>query len=151
MQNLIDRFSPFATFKFHVEIGSIIWASFSECSGLQMETEVFEYQEGGVNDFTHKFPGRMKQSNVTLKRGFTLSNELYLWFKQMQDALMSAEKVDLKNVSITLLNSAQPFLVSRWTLNEAFPVKWVGPNFKADEAAIAVESLEFAHHGIRLG
>ena len=36
----------------------------------------------------------------------------------------------------------------RWTLNKAFPVKWVGPTFNTAEAAIAVESLEFAHHGI---
>jgi phage tail-like protein len=151
MQNLTDRLSPFATFKFHVEIGAIIWARFTECSGLQMETEVFEYPEGGLNDYTHKFPGRIKQSNVTLKRGFTLSNELYLWFKQMRDAMMSGKPVEVKNISITLLNSAQPLMVSRWTLEEAFPVKWVGPTFKADEAVIAVETLEFAHHGIRMG
>jgi len=38
----------------------------------------------------------------------------------------------------------------RWTLNDAFPVKWVGPTFKSGEAAVAIESLEFAHHGITL-
>jgi phage tail-like protein len=38
---------------------------------------------------------------------------------------------------------------ARWTLDKAFPVKWVGPSFKSDEAAVAIESLELAHHGIQ--
>jgi hypothetical protein len=26
----------------------------------------------------------------------------------------------------------------------------LGPNFKTDEAAVAIETLEFAHHGIKI-
>jgi hypothetical protein len=39
------RIDPFATFKFHVEIDGIKEAAFSECSGMEMTTDVFEYQE----------------------------------------------------------------------------------------------------------
>jgi hypothetical protein len=38
-----------------------------------------------------------------------------------------------------------------WTLNDAFPVKWVGPVVKVDSTEVAVETLEFTHHGLRLG
>jgi phage tail-like protein len=143
------RVDPFPTFKFHVEVGNITEATFIECSGLEMATEVFEYQEGGLNEFVHKFPGRTRVSNVILKRGFALSNEIYQWYKEMEDCLRQGKKVDFRQVTITLYTTVDQ-QVMRWSLNKAFPVKWTGPALKTDEAAVAVETLEFAHHGIQV-
>lgn len=145
-----QRVDPFATCKFHVEIGDIKEAAFSECSGLEIATDVFEYQEGGLNEYTHKLPGRTKLSNVTLKRGFATSNELYKWYLEMEQDLLTGKTITRKQVAITLYSTSEPKELMRWTLNDAFPVKWVGPTFKAGEAATAVETLEFAHHGITL-
>jgi phage tail-like protein len=139
---------PFATFKFHVEIGSIIEAAFTECSGLEMSTDVFEYQEGGENQFVHKFPGRTKVANIILKRGFATSNELYKWYKNMEECLRRGKKFDYRQVTITLYSSVEQGSKSRWTLNKAFPVRWAGPTFNSGEAAVAIETLELAHHGI---
>ena len=144
-----QRFDPFPTFKFNVEVGDITEAAFTECSGLDMATDVFEYQEGGQNEFVHKFPGRTKVSNVTLKRGFTTSNKLHKWYKEMEDALRGGEVFKFRQVTITLYSTVEQKKLARWTLDRAFPVKWVGPAFKTDEAAVAVETLEFAHHGIK--
>ena len=141
---------PFATFKFHVEVGGITKAAFTDCSGLEMSTEVFEYQEGGLNEYVHKIPGRTKVSNVTLKRGFATSNELFQWYKDMEKALLAGNRFDFQQVTIILYSSADRDELVRWTLDKAFPVKWVGPAFKTSEAAVAVETLEFAHHGITM-
>lgn len=140
---------PFPTFKFRVEVGSIVEALFMECSGLEMHTEVQEYQEGGLNDFTHKFPGATKLTNVTLKRGFALSNEIFLWYKEMENCLRGGQAFEYRNVTITLYSSVDNTNLVRWTLTNAFPVRWVGPTLRTDEAAFAVESLEFSHHGIQ--
>jgi phage tail-like protein len=139
---------PFATFKFHVEIGNITDAAFTECSAMDMSTDVFEYQEGGENQFVHKFPGRTKVSNITLKHGFTTSNDLYNWYKKMEECLRIGRKFDYQQVTITLYSTVERYKKTRWILAKAFPVKWVGPSFKSDEAAVAVETLELAHHGI---
>lgn len=141
----------FATFKFHVEIGEIKEAAFTECSGLEIATDVFEYQEGGLNEYSHKIPGRTKLSNVTLKRGIATSNELYSWYTDMEQALLTGSGLERKQVTITLYSSAKQDELMHWTLNDAFPIKWVGPAFNAGEAAVAIETLEFAHHGITLG
>ena len=146
-----QRVDPFATCKFHVEIGDIKEAAFSECSGLEIATEVFEYQEGGLNEYSHKLPGRTKLSNVTLKRGFATSNELYKWYLEMEQNLLTGKAVTLQQVTITLYSTSQKEELMSWTLNNAFPVKWVGPAFKAGEATTSIEALEFAHHGIVLG
>ena len=146
-----QRVDPFATCKFHVEIGEIKEAAFSECSGLEMATDVFEYQEGGLNEYSHKLPGRTKLSNVTLKRGFAKSNELYKWYLEMEQDLLQGKSITRKQVTITLYSTSVQKELMRWTLQDAFPVKWIGPAFKAGEDATAIEILEFAHHGITPG
>ena len=149
-----QRNDPLATFKFWVEVEGIVGAEFTECSGLEMATDVFEYQEGGCNQYSHKLPGRTKLSNVTLKRGFATNiatdNTLYEWYKEMEESMMSGKKVTRKKVTIMLYSSADPDVKMTWTLDQAIPVKWVSPAFKVGEAAIAIETLEFAHHGIIL-
>jgi len=139
---------PFATFKFFVQVGDITEAAFTECSGLEMSTEVFEYQEGGRNEYVHKFPGRTKYSNITLKHGFTTSNALFDWYREMEEKILDGKPFTFRQVTITLYSSADRDEKVKWNLDEAFPVKWVGPSFKTDEAAIAIETLELAHHGI---
>jgi phage tail-like protein len=51
---------PHMGLRFWVQLGSIEVAGFQECSGLSVETEIFEYAEGGLNTHTHKFPVRAK-------------------------------------------------------------------------------------------
>ena len=145
-----QRIDPFASFKFHVEIGDILEAFFTECSGLDMSTELFEYKEGGLNDYSHKFPGPTIYSNITLKRGFALSNELYKWYQEMSESLAQGKGLSMKSITITLYSTASRNDSMRWTLHDAFPVKWIGPTFNTEQAAVAIESIEFAHHGITL-
>jgi phage tail-like protein len=142
------RTDPFATYKFWVEVEGIVGAEFTECSGLEQTIDVFDYQEGGLNEYSHKLPGKIKFSNITLKQGFATTNYLYNWYKQMKENLSTGDGIKLKKVTIHFYSSANPKDSMSWTLNDAFPVKWVGPAFKTGEAAIAVETLEFAHHGI---
>jgi phage tail-like protein len=144
------RVDPFPTFKFHVAVGDITEAAFMDCTGLAMSTEVFTYIEGGCNDFIHKFPVRTDVANVTLKRGFTLSNELFNWYREMEDALRQGKAFNFRNVTITMHTTANQEESMRWTLEKAFPVKWSGPSFNSGEAAVAIETLEFAHHGIKV-
>ncbi|MBN1191137.1 MAG: phage tail protein [Dehalococcoidales bacterium] len=143
------RLDLFPTFRFHVEIGSIIKAAFTECSGLEMNIDFKEYEEGGTNGFVHVFPGRTRYSHVTLKRGLIMTNELYTWFKEIEDCVRQGKKLKFQQVSIILWSPNQGFPEMRWNLDRAFPVKWVGPAFKTDEAAVSVETLELAHHGIQ--
>lgn len=144
------RTDPFPTFKFQVSIGDITEAAFMECSGLEMSTEVFKYVEGGCNDYVHQFPVRTEYSNVTLKRGITTSNQLYEWYRDMEDTLRQGNAFKFQNVTITLHTTVNQKEKIRWTLDKAFPVKWVGPSFNSGEAVAAIETLVLAHHGIKV-
>lgn len=138
------RVDPLTTYSFAVEVGQMQHALFSEFSGIQAEVEVFDYQEGGCNDFVHRLPGRVKFTNITLKRGVAYSDELWRWFEDVING-----KVKRQDVSVVIY-SANHKEVKRWNFSRAYPVKWVGPAFKAGENAISIETLELAHEGMRV-
>ena len=55
---------------FRVEIEGIDAASFTKCSGLKTETEIYELQEGGRNDAVLKRVGQTRAGNIVLTQGF---------------------------------------------------------------------------------
>ncbi len=61
------RLDPAPSFRFTVTFEDLPPGGFSDCTGLQSETEVQEYAEGGLQTHTWRLPGRSKQSNVTLE------------------------------------------------------------------------------------
>jgi phage tail-like protein len=131
-----------AACRFYVEIGKNggagqIQAVFTELSGLQVEMQVTEYEEGGTNTFVHRLPGRLKVGNITLKHGLTRSNEFLSW----------CLKIERRNVSVVMYDVAGK-AVLRWNFTNAYPVKWVGPQFTADSTSMAIESIELTHEGL---
>src|SRR5215470_1854862 len=77
------RADPYRVFKFMVEIEGLLAGGFSECSGLQVETEYFDYREGGVNEYVHRFAGATKYPPLTLKHGITLNDSLWSWSQEV--------------------------------------------------------------------
>lgn len=134
---------PYRGFRFRVEIDGIAVAHFSDVSGLQAETETEPYEEGGLNDFVHQLPKRTKFQHITLKRGITDVDELWRWHQEVVSG-----KFKRKNGSIILLDEAGEDRW-RWNFANAFPVKWTGPDLKADGSAVAFETVELAHNGIK--
>ena len=139
-----DRKDPYQSFNFLVEIAGLIVGGFSEVSGIQAETEFEEFREGGINDFVHKLPKVTKYPNVTLKRGMTDSPVLWAWHQ----AVVNGKVVRLP-IFVILLDS-QGDEAWRWCFIDAYPVKWTGPELKADTGAVAIESLELAHNGFKM-
>lgn len=140
---------PHLGLRFWVAIDGIEIAGFDECSSLVMETEVFEYAEGGLNTTTHKLPVRTKYPNVTLKRGMDATGDLFRWYADCLDWYGPGAHGPKKrrNVTITVYDSRGEAAMAYHLMN-AWPVKWTGPELKASAGAIAVESLEFAHQGL---
>ena len=131
--------------RFYVEIEGHTQAVFTEVSGLQVEMQVFEYQEGGNNGFIHRLPGPVKVSNIILKRGLTTSNDFFKWCMEV-----ALRQVSRKHLSVLLYDTLGEEVV-RWNFHNAYPVKWVGPQFNSTSTATAIETLELAHDGLELG
>lgn len=148
------RFSdPYTNFRFTLLIDNVESGGFSECSGLQMETKVYEYKEGGKNHTTLKFPEHSSFGNITLKRGMTKSNELLLWQKDIAEGTFRinprSRGAATSQIAI-ILNDEKGDKTKQWNLVNGFPIKWTGPDLKANANEVAIESLEIAHEGIEV-
>jgi len=136
------RKDPYLTFNFLVEIDGLVVGGFSEVSGLQAEVEVQDYREGGLNDFIHRLAGPVRYpANLVLKRGLTEVQTLWLWHRDVRRGI-----VNRRNLSILLLDATRE-IVSGWNVAQAYPVRWVGPELRAEAATVAVETLELVHCG----
>ncbi|MGJ4951503.1 phage tail protein [Bradyrhizobium sp. HKCCYLS20291] len=154
---------PVANFRFVLELGFLQAASFSECTGLQLETKVYEYREGGRNSHALKFPDAGSVGSITLKRGVTSganSDLLYRWQQDVMSGSFNAasnlnrrpsnpdQDIDNKVAVILLDEMGRP--LKRWQLFRPFPVKWTGPDLKAGASEVAIEAIELACEGIEL-
>lgn len=142
MASTSDRVDPFSAFRFEIRIDALAVGGFSECTGLQLETEVQEYAEGGLNTHVHKFRTRVKQSNITLKRGIA-DRLLYDWTESFRNG-----GADFKNGSILVHDPSGKEAKIEWQFRKAFPCKWIGPDLNASQASIAMETFELCHQGL---
>jgi phage tail-like protein len=136
------RLDPIPSFRFTVVFDDLPPGGFTDCSGLQSDTEVQEYAEGGLNTHTWRFPGRSKQSNVTLKRGI-VSKVLWDWYRQIATGDFKA-----RNCTILVHDPSGGDDVLEFQLADAFPIKWVGPELAAGQNNLAIETIEVAHQGL---
>jgi phage tail-like protein len=136
---------PLPKFHFQAEWGGVR-IGFTEVSGLDVETEVIEYRDGALREYSKlKIPGMQKYANVTLKRGvFASDNDYFNWWNTV--ALNTVERRD---VTVSLLNEKhEPVMV--WKIKNAWPAKIASTDLKADGNEVAVESIELAHDGLTI-
>jgi phage tail-like protein len=140
-----SRRDPATAFRFTVTFDDLPPGGFSDCSGLTLETEVMEYAEGGLNTHTWRLPGRTKQSNVTLKRGI-VNKVLWDWHQKIAGGDFRS-----RDCTIRVQDPSGSDDLIEFTLVDAFPVKWIGPELSAGANTVAIETLELAHQGLKRG
>ena len=133
---------PFTTFNFAVEIEGLLVGGFAEVSGLESEIQIEDYQEGGVNGFVHRLPGRTSHANLVLRHGLTAISTLWNWYYGTTQGIIRR-----KNGTIMLLDPRQ-IPVMWWNVRNALPVRWTGPTFNAASDEVGFETLELVHEGL---
>jgi phage tail-like protein len=128
---------------FKIKIKGVEVGRFRECTGIAMEVEMKDYNEGGNNGFVHKLPTRIKYPNLVLKRGVTHESALLDWIEETRKQARQSE------LTVTLM-AAGNREVRQWAFQNAYPVKWTGPNLNSGGNAIATETLEIVHQGFRV-
>lgn len=145
MADTSSRKDPLTTFLFGLKIADLSLdyndgtAFFRSIGGLKTDTDVQDYNEGGVTAFTRKVIGVTKWSNIVLKQGFTGDNKLWNW------------RYNPKRVSGTIYQLGPELkAICRWEFKNGYPVKWEGPDFSADKNELAIETIEIAHEGLEM-
>jgi phage tail-like protein len=126
---------------------------FQECTGLEIEMDVQELQEGGRNDGVIQRVGRGKYGRITLKRGMLygadrkVDGALWGW---LQGILTGTRPVPRYDGTIQLMSEDHTAVLATWTFDRGLPAKITGPQLNAKSGDIAVEELHIAHEGLRL-
>jgi phage tail-like protein len=142
---------PFTSFNFSVEIRvegvseQVCNASFSECDGLEMTTEVKTIREGGNNGSQVRLTGPMAFGQLTLKRGLTANFDLWDWVGALLlDPSLRAD------ADVVLLAADGQTKRATFRLTRCVPVKLKAPTLNAKDGAVAVEELQLAYETLTL-
>ena len=133
--------------------------AFQECSGLEIEMDIQEYQEGGRNNGTIRRVGRAKYQPLLLKRGMfyqragdggggggQVNVDLWHWLQR----IVNGERPVPRHDGIVYVMSADQSVRATWMFDRGLPAKIRGPELNAKTGKIAIEELSIAHEGLRL-
>jgi phage tail-like protein len=143
--SLLDSSSSLASSVASIALNSIIAdpaAGFNECTGLGASLEVESYEAGGNNGTVLKFPTRVKWDRLVFKHGLTRGTELWDWFYGFVTGT-----VQRKDGVVTLLDE-QRSVHTAWGFTRGLPVRYQGPELRAQHSAVAFESIEIEHEGL---
>jgi phage tail-like protein len=126
--------------------------AFQECSGLEIEMDVQEYQEGGRNNGVIRRVGRAKFPSIVLKRGMfhqtggKADGALWRWMQSIINGEYPVQRYD----GLVYVMSADNTVRATWHFDRGLPAKVKGPELNAKTGEIAIEELTIAHEGLRL-
>ena len=104
-------------------------------SGLSSESEIVEHRVGSSSSVI-KIPGKVRYGNIVLRKGCTVSGELYQWRQRIERG-----EDDRRSGAIILVDGNLVEKV-RWNFYEAWPCRYDAPEFDASSNAIGIETLE---------
>ncbi len=116
----------------------IIVGGFKSVSGMDSETEIIEFKQGN-DKVVRKKPGRTTFANIVLERGYTATDDLWNWRKNIEDG-----KIDRRSGSIIILDQDGQSEVARYNFYEGWPCKWHVPEMDSDSSSMAIEKIEIA-------
>jgi phage tail-like protein len=127
---------------------------FQECTGLELEAEIKEYQEGGRNDEVIRRVGRVKLQPIVLKRGMLTSGdtghvngELWNW---LQSVVSGQRPVARYDGIISVIHPRGTPVMARWFFWRGLPMRVKGPTLNAETGHLAIEELHIAAEGLML-
>ncbi len=134
---------PLIGFKYSLDIGGKVTGYFTECTGLDIEYEAVELKavnEKGVPVIIQQ-PGRIKYTDITLKRGITSNLDIWEWRREIEEG-----NVDGARVSGTVtMRSEDGTPIALWHFENGWPSKVSGPQVKADSNEYGVEEVVIVH------
>lgn len=144
--------SLFKKFSFLVEIPGVGRAGFAKCSEISAEIATVKYWEGGALH-AHKSPGRLEFPDVTLERGSTRDLDLYRWFSdvvRLRSGVGLLDPLYKRTVQVVQLER-DGSAARRWTLFNAWPVKFVAGDWDNSADDVALEQIVLTYDTFDLG
>jgi len=118
---------------------------FQDCGIAFKHEKVAELGQHAYNSYV---PGRAEYTAITLQRAMKSGDwdMTKTWLESVTADGWLVMSPDTKQATITMQDAMlQP--VAKWTLKNAVPQSWKGPQLSATGKGIALETLEIVHEG----
>jgi phage tail-like protein len=144
---------PFTVFNFQVDLtidnaSSLGMATtlcdmeFAEVDGLEMTMEPKTVREGGNNTRLFHLPGPVSYGTLTLKRGMSQNQDIWIWFAAVSDGTSRNAYAS----GVIRQNGRDPSVTNvSYELHGCLPVKVKAPSLNAKDGIVAIEELQIAY------
>lgn len=142
--------------RFDVVVDGHDLGSWSACKGLTVTFKHAKVVELGQHEYTTYVPDRAEYATVVLERAMEKGDwdKTRAWLAKVSAADWLLESVGMGGIGGAGGSSAQIVLrdaklgeVASWTLANALPTAWKGPQLDALGKRVAIETLELCHEG----
>jgi phage tail-like protein len=134
-------------------------AAFNEVTGVDASVDIIEFRQGNANSLAPvKIQGLVKHGNITLKMGYTRSQDFKIWIQNCVSERRG--ETPRHNVTIELIDinagSPQAIVASTvdatltWILKDAWVSKYTGPDLNSSTSEVAIESVEIAYEELTI-
>lgn len=160
---------PLRNFRFIVNINHVtaggkkklVELGFMNCAGLNVETQVIAYRQGGYNLTPQKMPGQSEFTPITLSRGVMVNTpHAYEWVREIFSVIQGGGSYAPKNKKDDFRSDIDIMVLAHpYTLNNKVPVKlrfkvyraWPGSigfsDLDAGGNAVLMEQMVIQHEG----
>src|SRR6185436_9489264 len=90
----MTRIDPYSGFRFVVEIDGLLQGGFTKVRGLQRETKIDSFREGGVNDFERKLMTLTTYPALSLDRGLA-DQRLWDWHQKVIEGRVTRRTITI--------------------------------------------------------
>lgn len=142
MPNISEPRIPYRGFLFRIEVEGVGSAEFQDAGPFEGEFGDMEYNQGN-SPLPLPIPGKLKYADVTLSRGMTADQDLYLLFQKVFDVEAGIGLPDPAirfNFDAVQLREDGSEAV-RWRNFFCFVKKYSGGSFDAGTEAVTIEQV----------
>jgi phage tail-like protein len=134
-------------------------AAFNEVTGIDASVDVIEFRQGNANSLAPvKIQGLVKHGNITLKMGYTRSQDFKTWIQSCVNERrgetprhnVTIELIDINAGSPQTLVSSTIDSTLTWILKDAWVAKYTGPDLNSSTSEVAIESVEIAYEELTI-
>lgn len=119
---------------------------FSEVSGLSIDMQTEDLQEGGGNNYTIRLPKPPKFKNLVLKRALSATSPTVIdWARKAVEQFSFSTKT-----VIVSLRDYEDKSIKSWSFEGAYPVKLSLTDFNANKNELVIQTLELAYRRFSL-
>ena len=145
---MATRIDPIRNFRFQLEIDSVTRAGFSDVAIAETTIDAVDYREGTDPPHFRKLSGLTKYGNITLKAGVTSGANALELFKWHADVAAGRVSERRRTVAISVLDESGKTEMARFTVSEAWPVKYDPSDLSGKGNEVFIELLELVNEGI---